>query len=332
MAFPIAQPLPVHPAHEANNDVLYMMLPLLAMATYFYGWRPAILCVVAIVTAIFCDKLVAILRSRPYDKTENSSLVSAMIFVMLLPASVEYYVVIVGVIIVVLIGKAAFGGFGMYPFNPGALGFAVVAVSWPNQAFRYPVPFAPLALWKPDTGLLVESASHTLRVGGLPNISGMNLVLGNYAGPMGATAILVLLSCAAYLWMRKRFTLAAPVGFFFMCALMAFLFPRLGEIGITWPWVDVMARLSVVKFELLTGALLFAGIFLINEPCTLPKSEASRFVYGLVVGFATMMFRYFGSYDLGVCFAILAINSIAGYIDRFVLRCTGHKEVLRSDG
>ena len=127
--------LPLQPpsAYEANRDIVFMTLPLLALSTYFYGARPAVLCLTAAFTAMLCDHLVAWLRHRPCDKTENSSIPSALVLVLLLPATVHYYVVVVSVAVAILLGKHAFGGYGHYPFNPAAFGYAVAAVSYQNM-------------------------------------------------------------------------------------------------------------------------------------------------------------------------------------------------------
>lgn len=139
-----------------------------------------------------------------------------------------------------------------------------------------------------------------------PTIDTVDLVLGNYAGPMGTTVLLVILACALYLIHRRRMGLVAPLCFIFACAFMAFFFPRLGDLAFAAPWEHLLERLQVVKYELCTGGVLFAAVFLINDPVTLPKSNASRAVYGLVLGVATMLFRYYGTYETGVCFALLA--------------------------
>ena len=70
----------------------------------------------------------------------------------------------------VLIGKEIFGGYGSYPFNPAAVGYAVAAVSWPDQVFRYPQPYTAIPLWD-ASGVPVSSAvEDTLRSGGMLNI------------------------------------------------------------------------------------------------------------------------------------------------------------------
>ena len=80
--------------------------------------------------------------------------------------------------------------------------------------------------------------------------------------------------------------------------------------------VDIALRLQCVRDELLTGAMLFSAVFLLNEPYTCAHHRLGRILYGVLVGAITMGFRYYGVYETGVCFALLAVNSISGWMDR----------------
>ena len=75
-----------------------------------------------------------------------------------------------------------------------------------------------------------------------------------------------------------------------------------------------------MRDELLTGAVLFSAVFLINEPYTCAHHRMGRILYGVLVGVASMGFRYYGVYETGVCFAVLAVNSISAWIDRTEVR------------
>ena len=78
------QPLPIHPDHGLHTDYLCMMIPLIAWPTFLYGLRPLVVCLTAMVTARICDWLGAKLLSHRYDPTENSSLLYAVLLVMLI--------------------------------------------------------------------------------------------------------------------------------------------------------------------------------------------------------------------------------------------------------
>ena len=271
--------------------VCFMTIPLLCMACFLYGLRPLLLCGAALLTGNLCDRLVSLLRRRVYRAGDFSNESFALIIALLMPATVDWYVVIMAVLAGVLIGKEVFGGYGSYPFNPAAVG--------------YP-------LWD-ATGVPVSSTiSDTLRSGGSLNIGAISLVLGEYAAPMGTGAALILLACGLFLWLQKDVRLGASVSFVVTCALIAFLFPR--QVGVNG--VDIALRLQCVRDELLTGAMLFSAVFLLNEPYTCAHHHLGRILYGVLVGAITMGFRYYGVYETGVCFALLTVNSISGWMDR----------------
>lgn len=318
-----------HEGNALNRDFILMTIPLFMMAFFYYGPQVLLLGIVAMVTARLTDRLAAMLRGRRYDSTENSSNVMALVLVLMMPATVEIHVVVVAVLVAILVGKEAFGGYMSYPFNPSAVGFCAAAISWPDQMLRYPAPtnwvlqrglsFQQLwSLWTFEGVTPATGPSATLRSGALPKIDFWNLLLGNYGAPIGVSCTLVILACAVYLVIRKRLPVLAPLCMMGMMALIAFVFPRYSEISFsTWPQ-DFWQRMQVVKFETLSGAMIYAAVFLLGEPCTLPKNRLSQVIYGLLLGLATMMFRYFGTYELGTCFAFLLVNAVSGYFDRAI--------------
>ena len=292
--------------------VCFMTIPLLCMACFLYGLRPLLLCGAALLTGNLCDRLVSLLRRRVYRAGDFSNESFALIIALLMPATVDWYVVIMAVLAGVLIGKEVFGGYGSYPFNPAAVGYAVAAVSWPEQVFRYPQPYTNIPLWDASGVAVSSTISDTLRSGGTLNISTLSLGLGEYAAPMGTGAALILLACGLFLWLQKDVRLGASVSFVVTCALIAFLFPR--QVGVNG--VDIALRLQCVRDELLTGAMLFSAVFLLNEPYTCAHHRRGRILYGVLMGVVTVSFRYFGVYETGVCFALLVVNSISGWMDR----------------
>lgn len=308
---------PRHEGYASGCDALFALFPLAFMAVYLYGPRPAVMLCVAVLTAFFCDAVVALLRHYPHDKTEISSFAYAVIFTLMLPATAPYYMVIVGVVVAVIIGKHVFGGWGSYPFNPAAVGYAVVTVSWPEQLFQYPAPFSMPGVFGSSNVSLVAASAHTLKTGGVPNIPTLDLILGSYAGPMGTTFCLVIAASAVFLLVRRRITVDLPVSFLATCAVISLLMPR----------ITMAARLDVMKYELLSGALLFGSVFLVSNNTTAPKNKLARVLYGVLCGFLTMMFRYYGAYELGICFAVLLANAFSGYLDRVCSARTLHKKM-----
>ena len=298
------------------KHVFWLCVPLLCMACYFYGARPLLLCGIALLTGNLCDRLVALLRHRVYTNKDLSNESFSLIIALLMPATVDIYVLVVAVLAGVLIGKEVFGGYGSYPFNPAAVGYAVAAVSWPEQVFRYPQPYTSIPLWDASMVPVSSTIEDTLRSGGMLNIRSLVLSLGEYAAPMGTGAALVILACGLFLWTQKDAHMSASVSFLLTCALIAFLFPRQAGLAESDVLVNALPRLQCVRDELLTGAVLFSAVFLLNEPYTCAHHHLGRILYGVLVGAITMGFRYYGVYETGVCFALLTVNSISGWMDR----------------
>ncbi|MFR8717241.1 MAG: RnfABCDGE type electron transport complex subunit D [Faecalibacterium prausnitzii] len=303
------------------KHICFLCVPLLCVSCYLYGPRPLLLCGFAVLMGNLCDRLISLLRRRVYQAGDYSNESFALVITLLMPATVDWYVLAAAILAGALIGKEVFGGYGSYPFHPAAVGYAVAAVSWPEQVFRYPAPYANIPLWGASGVATSSTISDTLRSGGLINISALSLVLGEYAAPMGTGAAIVLAACGLFLWMQKDVRLSASLSFLITAGLIVFFFPR--QLGLTEGTAftaGLVFRLRCVRDEMLTGAMLFSAVFLLNEPYTCAHHRLGRILYGVMVGAFTMGFRYFGVYETGVCFAILAVNSISGWLDRTEVR------------
>ena len=303
------------------KHICFLCVPLLCVSCHLYGLRPLLLCGFAVLMGNLCDRLISLLRRRVYQAGDYSNESFALVITLLMPATVDWYVLAAAILAGALIGKEVFGGYGSYPFHPAAVGYAVAAVSWPEQVFRYPAPYANIPLWDASGVATSSTISDTLRSGGLINISALSLVLGEYAAPMGTGAAIVLVACGLFLWMQKDVRLSASLSFLITAGLIVFFFPR--QLGLTEGTAftaGLVFRLRCVRDEMLTGAMLFSAVFLLNEPYTCAHHRLGRILYGVMVGAFTMGFRYFGVYETGVCFAILAVNSISGWLDRTEVR------------
>ena len=298
------------------KHICFMAVPVLCMACFLYGVRPLLLCGIAVLTGNLCDRFVSLLRRRVYQAGDFSNESFALVIALLMPVTVDIYVLIAAVLAGVLIGKEIFGGYGSYPFNPAAVGYVVAAVSWPEQVFRYPQPYTSIPLWDASMVPVSSTIEDTLRSGGMLNIRSLVLSLGEYAAPMGTGAALVILACGLFLWTQKDAHMSATVSFLLTCALIAFFFPRQAGLADSAVLANVLPRLQCVRDELLTGAILFSAVFLLNEPYTCVHHRMGRILYGVLVGVVSMGFRYYGVYETGVCFALLVVNSVSAWIDR----------------
>lgn len=300
-------------------DLCLLSIPLISMSYFYYGIRPVLMCLYAAVLGNLCDRLVDLLRRRKYDRTDWSNECFGLIIALLMPASCDWMVLTIAVLAGILIGKEAFGGYGNYPFHPAAVGYVVAAVSWPEEVMRYPVPGTQLPIQRVIDPVLSGGISSILKKGGVPNTDLLNMMLGNYAGPIGTTAILVLLACGIYLLVRRDISWETPFAFLATCAVIAFCHPRQAMVENAIVAQTAAGRTTLALYELLSGALLFGALFLATEPFTSPREHrGGKLLYGVLLGILTMAFRYFGEYDTGICFAVLLVGSVAQWLDHLV--------------
>lgn len=287
------------------GDMVIAMLPLLVMACYFYGSRPLMVALYSVAACKAADCLCNWIARRKWMFADLSPVVTGLVIAMLLPASIPYYIPIAAGLFAILVVKQPFGGTGNNLFNPAAAGFAFAAVCWPQLVFHYPQPLERLEAAGEVTARLMEGSAHTLKLGGIPSIDWQELLLGNFAGPMGATHILVMATCLIFLLARKTADWRIPLGFVFSAALFSFFFSRIPT-----------SPLNSVCFELFSGSVFFTAIYMITDPVTSPKTGLGRFLYGLTAGLFTMLFRYYGGFEQGGMFAVLFCNALAFAIDR----------------
>ncbi len=307
-----------------TKDILYMCVPLLVVSVFYFGPRVLFLAIVAMLTARICDWLISFVRSRIYDRSDVSSVAFGLLIVLLMPANVPALIVVSAVIVAVLVAKEAFGGTGHYPFHPAAVGFCSAMVCWPAVVTQYP-PFQTwfmnqnesfLSYWQLWTFAdvqMVNGPSYYLKTTALPPVELLSLFLGNYAGPLGASSVVVVLACAVFLLMRKRIqplVLLCSLGILFVLTM---LLPRVvatQALSIN-EWTS---RLQLAGYEMLTGATVFVAVFFASDPTLLPKSNLQLAIYGFWFGVFTFIFRYFGEFTIGSCFALLSINALSGII------------------
>ena len=154
------------------SDLLWCAVPLTGMAWYYYGLRPVLLMLTALVTAYLCDCALAPLHGEGYRAHEPSSECFAALIVLLMPASVSYGIVIVAVIAAVLAkgGLLAERALSLPPSGGGPL--SPVSPAWRRSLL--PGPRTQLPIWGEINDNLVQGMNESPRSGGLPSASTMN--------------------------------------------------------------------------------------------------------------------------------------------------------------
>ncbi len=301
--------------HRANRmilDVLLICIVLGIFSAVTYGLRPLLIMLISCLTAMACETLCCFIGRRPLRMAlDGTAAITGLIIGLLMSPMVDLWVPIVGVIFAIVVAKAPFGGTGRNVFNPAAAGLALLTFCFPTHMFTYPAiesgAHLPLTMTiEPGTIFPEASLADQLKNHALPNMDPMNILLGNFAGPIGATAFLILLTLAAYLMVRRTASPWVIIPYFATCALIAWAFP-----------LSASNQLNSFLLELGSGYILFAGVFLINDPVTAPRFWLGRLVYGVLSACMVMLLQRVGRFEAGTCFAVLLMNAFSPIIDRW---------------
>lgn len=294
--------------HDLMTDMLIPLVLLLVIPTVNHGLRTIVLTGVCVLTCLLCEIMFCLFSGHEITVLDGSSTVTGMVIAMLLPVNIPFRIAFIACLFAILLAKMPFGGVGRAPFNPAAAGIAFVTIAFPSAMFAYRDPLASQTMDAFAKNVEVQttaSPAALLKIGARPSLQLNEMLFGRFAGPMGATAVLVILACALFLILRKTARWETMVSFLGASMLFSALFPRLST-----------GRIESVFFEIMSGSLLFCAVFMATEPGTSPKLPIARCIYGFLGGIITMLFRYFGVYEQGACFALLLINALAPSIDR----------------
>lgn len=270
------------------KNMLWALVLLLPLPVVHYGFH-VIQIALASVAACFLSEIAACLLSkRQVDISELSAIVTGLIIAMLMPPGAPLWLPVTAGMFAVLIARAPFGFTGHNPFNPAAAGVAFVTAFWPKEMFSYPAP----------------SAAAALKAGFKPEMIPSEMIWGTAGGAIGATAILVIVACAVYLIVKKTINWRIMLCFLVAVGLFALLFPRI-----------MISPLTSLKYELLSGSVLFCAVFMITDPVTAPNTRLGGAIYGALAGVLLMLMRRYGIFEQTACFAVLLMNSLSPVID-----------------
>lgn len=284
------------------------MAALLIPAVFIMGWRVVTVTSVCLIVGVVTDLVCCKIRRIAYDLKDTSVYFWSLALAMLMPSSIPYVYVGLGSVICILIGKHIFGGRENVIFSPPAIAAAFLIICYPSEMLYYPKTGQIMPLLMDDfTGVLSRGLDNTLKLGNTPSQSVLDILMGNVPGAIGAVSILVVLVCGICMLIRRSTSICAFVSCFGMVSLLAFFYPRADVSGI-----------ESVFYELCSGYMLFGMVFLAAEPYIVPKHRTARILYGAVLGYTVMMFRYFGQTEGCFVFALLITNALTGGFDIIV--------------
>lgn len=297
--------------------VVIALIPALLVSFWFFGLGSAIVCATSVIACVFFEWAITrfILGREQNTIADGSAVLTGLLLGFNLPSNLPIWIIIIGALIAIGVGKMTFGGLGCNLFNPALVGRCFLLVSFPAQMTSWPVAGQLTAYTDATTGATPLSVMKSAIKSGDPSLlnqlpDSLNLLIGNVgehgAGCLGEICALALLLGLAWMLWRKIITWHIPI------SIIGTVFVFSGLLHISNP---VYADPLTVIFS---GGLMLGAIFMATDYVTSPMNSRGQLIYGISIGLLTVVIRNWGAYPEGMSFAILIMNAFTPLINTYI--------------
>ena len=292
-------------------DVIIAMLPALAFACFNFGFRALTLTAVSVIGCMFFEWAYRKVMKKPQSVGDLSCFVTGMLLALTCPVHMPYWMILIGDFFAIILIKQLFGGIGKNFINPALVGRAMLVASYAGTMTSWADPAGPkAALFGATPDLITTATPLAMMKGGnfdalLATYDVPAMFLGQIPGSLGEVSAVALLLGGIYLLWRKVINWQIPVAYIATVAVLSFLFPKAGT-GLEW-----------MLYSIFGGGLFLGAFFMATDYATSPVTKKGQLIFGIGCGLFTVMIRYFGSYNEGVCYSIMVMNLLVPLIDKY---------------
>ncbi len=293
--------------------VVYAMLPVLVWSVFVFGLDALRVTLIAVVSSLFFEYVIQkfLMKIKP-TITDGSALITGILIAFNVPSNIPWWIIVIGSLVAIGIGKLSFGGLGSNIFNPALVGRVFLLISFPVQMTSWPInsrsgidgvtSATPLGMIKEGiaNGTPISEIS-----GNLP--STIDMLFGNIGGSLGEISALLLIIGGLYMLWKKVITWHIPISIIGSVAFIAAIF-----------WlIDPEVYINPI-YHVLTGGLMLGAIFMATDMVSSPMTPKGQIIFGVGIGLITISIRLFGAYPEGISFAILIMNAFTPLINNYV--------------
>ncbi len=319
-------------------DVIIALCPALLASILLYGFYTLFIAVLSVGAAVFGEWIFNVITKRMQSIGDLSAIVTGLILALNLPPVVPFYVPIVGALFAIIIVKMLFGGIGKNFANPAITARIFLMLAWTGimTSFVKPIDLSDASslfsyfsqavnINLPDaitTATPLTGIKEALESGVNPavGLNALDMFLGKMAGSAGEVSTLAVLIGGVYLAIRRVIDIRIPVLYIASFALFTAIF-----------YAGTGYEGEYVWTGLLSGGLMFAAVFMATDYSTSPKGGIAVLIYGIGLGFITVIIRRYGSVNEGASYAILLMNVLTPLLNKIRPRPFGTPRVKLSD-
>jgi len=289
--------------------MIFALMPCTLAAIYFFGWRSLLVVLVSCAVGFSTEYLFTHRRGEPVTE---AVFVSSIIYALILPPTVPWHVLVIGMVFAIMFGKMVFGGFGYNIFNPAMAGRAFVYICFPvaltaTWAPAAQGPWGALGMWStalmPDV-ITAATPMALVKAGQLAPPLLVEMFIGRISGTMGVTSVLAILLGGVYVFVTKTANRWIIVVVIITYALVNGLLVLVKTPGV-----------AGVLPALMGGGFLFGAFFMATDPISAPKTRPAQIAYGVIIALSTAIIRTFSVFNGGFMFSLLLANMFGPILD-----------------
>ena len=286
--------------------VLIALVPAFLVSLYYFGLGALIVTATSVIACVLFEYLIQkFLMKKEPTVCDGSAILTGVLLAFNLPSNLPVWIILIGALAAIGIGKMSFGGLGNNIFNPALVGRVFLLISVPAQMTMWPEVGQLTAYTDVTTGATVLSLMNEGALDKLPTL--VDMLFGKMGGSLGEVSALALLLGLVFMLWKKIITWQIPVSILLTVFVFTGIMHLVNPVQYASPFV-----------HLLSGGLMLGAIFMATDYVTSPMSKNGMLVYGVGIGILTTVIRLFGSYPEGMSFAILIMNAFTPLINSYI--------------
>ena len=301
------------------RNVVWALLPVCAFAIWSFGTAAALVLAVATLTCVGTEHVLCRMLDRPSTLGDWSIVITGILYGLTLPPDLPLWMVAVGGVFAVAVGKYLFGGLGSNAFNPALVGRAFLQAAFPQAMTHWAIPLGDarfttlpnstfaIPFLEPNYDAVTTATPLALMKFEGVNSANQELMFGLTAGSTGETCAVLIAIGGIYLAARNFLNWRTPISILATVALLT--------LAMNWVAPGEYPRPA---FMLFSGGLMLGAVYMATDMVASPITNIGCWIYGALIGLLVVVIRFWGGMPEGVMYAILLANAVSPHIDNLI--------------
>ncbi len=275
--------------------VIISLIPATVFGIFNFGLNAAILVIVTVASAVLAEYIMCKVLKKDVTIGDCSAALTGLLLALNLPPAAPWWIGVLGAFFAIVVVKMLFGGLGQNFMNPALGGRCFLILSFTTIMTNFAVP----DVYTGATPLAAVKANGAYNV--------LDMVIGRTSGTIGETSMIAIVIGACFLILFDVITIRIPATYIITLVIFVTIFGGHG--------FDP----TYISGHLAGGGLMLGAFYMATDYVTSPITRKGQYVYGVVLGLLTGIFRVFGPSAEGVSYAIIISNLLVPLIENMTL-------------